>query len=68
MSSFEADRKGKLPKLEGTHPPLAGSAAEQVQDCHIGNYMEGYLTQERTYSFYGSSDTLVAAVFILTAV
>lgn len=30
--------------------------------------MEGYLTQERFKSFYGSSDALVVAVFILTAV
>ena len=22
----------------------AGSVIEQVQNCHIGNYMEGYLT------------------------
>lgn len=22
----------------------AGSAIEEIQNCHIGNYMEGYLT------------------------
>ncbi len=47
MSSFETSRKGKLPKLKEPHVPDAGSVAEQAQDCHIGNYMEGYLTQER---------------------
>ncbi|MBX0358203.1 hypothetical protein K2225_10900 [Halobacillus sp. Nhm2S1] len=36
-----------MPKRKGSHLPDAGSAAEEVQDCHIGNYMEGYLTQER---------------------
>lgn len=47
MSSCDEGGKGKLPKRKGSHIPDAGSAAEQVQNCHIGNYMEGYLTQER---------------------
>ncbi|QHT48431.1 hypothetical protein M662_18705 [Bacillus sp. SB49] len=64
MSSDDRCGKGKLPKLLESHLPEAGSDTEEVQDCHIGDYMEGYLTQERIQSFYGSSDSLVAAVFV----
>jgi hypothetical protein len=28
----------------------AGSAIEEMQNCHIGNYMEGYLTQRNNFS------------------
>ncbi|MBB6452633.1 hypothetical protein HNQ94_001079 [Salirhabdus euzebyi] len=42
MGSKEAKGKGNLPKWKETHSPKAGSDIEEMQDCHIGNYMEGY--------------------------
>jgi hypothetical protein len=29
--------------------PEAGSAIEEIQNCHIGNYMEGYLTHRNVF-------------------
>ncbi len=47
MRSLDSCGKGKSPKWTESHVPKAGSSIEQIGDCHIGNYMEGYLTQER---------------------
>ncbi|MBM7553603.1 hypothetical protein JOC33_002510 [Thalassobacillus pellis] len=45
MGSRDRCEKGYLPKRRESHVLHAGSAVEKTQDCHIGNYMEGYLTQ-----------------------
>lgn len=68
MRSIEACGKGKLPKCTDSHGPEAGSDAEQAQNCHIGNYMEGYLTQERYKVSTAASKPSVLPVFDFTAV
>ena len=45
MRSYDYCGKGDLPKRKESHVLEAGSAIEKIQDCHIGNYMEGYLTR-----------------------
>ncbi len=57
--------KGKLPKCTDSHGPEAGSDAEQAQNCHIGNYMEGYLTQERYKVSTAASKPLMLPFLIL---
>jgi hypothetical protein len=41
----------------------AGSAIEKIQNCHIGNYMEGYLTHGNLFfiTFLLQQRTLVVA-------
>jgi hypothetical protein len=40
----------------------AGSAIEEIQNCHIGNYMEGYLTHGNyLFMFLLQQRTLVVA-------
>ncbi|NBJ68213.1 hypothetical protein D1839_01815 [Roseburia sp. 1XD42-34] len=43
----------------------AGSAIEEVQNCHIGDYMEGYLTHEANKCFK-QQRYAVAAAFLRT--
>jgi hypothetical protein len=49
-------KRGICRSFNESHGLEAGSAIEKIQNCHIGNYMEGYLTHGNY--FYVSTATV----------
>jgi hypothetical protein len=41
--------RGICRSFKETHFLEAGSVIEEIQNCHIGNYMEGYLTHRNGF-------------------
>jgi len=49
-------KRGICRSFNESHGLEAGSAIEKIQNCHIGNYMEGYLTHGNLFlCFYCNS-------------
>jgi hypothetical protein len=42
----------------------AGSAIEKIQNCHIGNYMEGYLTHGNYFLMFLLQQRTLAVAFL----